>query len=1376
MAEEKFTADDFPDKGEFITPVQKRRKPDCDRKTLIPDPCDLRIDRRKKTQENNDCEISPIVQVCPEDIGKFRIPQLPEVPPFFEPQIATPVIIPPIRSIPAPNYVCNDPFTISCPSPGWVNPDWIAENYPELDFIIDSSGLPVFSDLNVTVGSLNLDPILDDPSNYINPDDLDKICGPEIVISECAFSALTREEANQKAREYAMARVDCQYCNEEITVNCEQLQEYAMVLGGEDYTTANTYVEVSGDGQGANIVPVIEDGRITGFSITSPGYDYNTMSLTLVGDGVGGAIRRVELDDDTGAVLNVHVGQVMPDPEYDPAIHPEIFTTLGSVTIPANVFLSDESQEIVDELALQTGLGSLDCMYQSPELNKDCPIGTVPKEGFDLPEGAFKIPITIDTQQSVIDRANAIIEALPCIEIPCPNGYPDVMVDINIHDPNENCETGLSDNNNTSIEGGFNSETCEFYLNGDIYLPEIPCPCGFNTEFTVNGGIVGDLEGPNGSFEFDMDNCEITMDLTLPNVNIPCPDGFITDVNVNIGGGVVCIGDDCEAPNANAVFNFDATNCAFDLGLSLELPNINIPCPEWTASITGGCMEVKPHPKQELCILVNIHSETEACIDPEGRSNTEMEAWILDGPPEGEEFEDQVGPGTNPTGKLNPHICAQAGEVLTFTIEPQVSDKFGPGEPSDRFCIGTPICDQNKFGGVWPDNQTSNDTSDCGCDESAHVAGDRVIGVEDGGLTTVFENNTEGTLDTNLQKSYREVANVKNLYRSPFTLREGGLVEFQCPEDDDFPDGVDELELLYYSDRYVSPSIEPPIPHGMVGRIHIKKSGTGGCEFHPGETDGCGGCPEEGLSNTSSQGEDSSSPTVSFDMDSCSLSIGLPDYKIELPEIPCPCGFEATSTIQGMNVSPSNSSTSSNDNECAASTPPAVVVSGNSEVSLVFDEESCTFDLDLTLPDLNIPCPDGMTIEVTGGGVTSSSEGVTINSDSDSGACATSNGCSVEIELPNINIEVDIPCPDGFTTDVTITGGVGPNEQEPDGTFIFDPEECKFDLDIDLPDIPCPDGFTTAMAIGSAGAGKPSGTLEFDAEACELQMTLALTEIPQIALDIPNIVANIPNIPCPDGYSTISNVDVIYGEPPSSNIELITDNHNCVLSLTGTITIPEPPNIPNIPCPNGYTSIDDVNIVYGPEPSSDIELNIDDKNCEISLTGTITIPEPPNIPNFPNINLDCPDGYTASGIVEVREGSGPSGTITLSKQNCEFVLNGAINIPPCNVELNCDAVRACVDTINLNCEAVQDCIDISGSIEVLAGEGYCSQAYSNVGIYSKQDGGYELAGTITLPDVCHEDPPEPPCNCDAGVDGDFDIGNGLTLSVVGGIVTGVSEA
>lgn len=65
-----------------------------------------------------------------------------------------------------------------------------------------------------------------------------------------------------------------------------QIESVTILNGGSDYDPDNTYITISGDGEDADMDPVIENGEITGIIINDSGYGYTTATITVtVGAG-----------------------------------------------------------------------------------------------------------------------------------------------------------------------------------------------------------------------------------------------------------------------------------------------------------------------------------------------------------------------------------------------------------------------------------------------------------------------------------------------------------------------------------------------------------------------------------------------------------------------------------------------------------------------------------------------------------------------------------------------------------------------------------------------------------------------------------------------------------------------------------------------------------------------------------------------------------------------------------------------------------------------------------------------------------------------------------------------------------------------------------
>ena len=1366
MPTEEHTADGFPDKGEIIPPSKIRNKPDCDRKTLIPDPCDLRIDRRKKSEDNNDCVETPIVQVCPEDLGKFKIPELPVLPKVFIPKKVEPILLPPLEVVPAPNTFCNEAFTLSCPSEGWLDADWARENLSNLDVEITEDIYGGVEDL----ANLSVDPGLlpDDTSIYVPPNDTQQEFGPQIQVPECSFVASTQKEANKLARRQAIAATDCKFCNPEITVDCEMYQGLALPIGGADYTYANTYVEITGDGKDGEVGVQIDEstGQVTGLTVINSGADYKSIDIKIIGDGVGAAVGRVVLSDEDdcgGEILEVELGQVLPDPNYNPETDPEIYTSLSTVCVPKCTVTSDVSVEDAEDQALEDAYASLDCAYQSPELDKPCPPPKVPKTGFQLPLGAFKTRINRGTQAEVTNQAQEIIDALECVEICCPDGFPEAIIDINVYDPNEVCETGLPRGNIADFDATFDCESCEYRFTGHIELPEIPCKCGFETSTEVTGlEVTQDEEyileeeegggggGPDGggdcssgrinvginvvgnveaNLDFDLDNCKFDLDIDLPNIelecteielevdglefeaktnkapfsfeleqegelcvesngceiainlpnfdlelNIPCPDGYNTAITIS--GGIVT--PDGSGPSGT--LELDSDTC--ELNLDLELPNVDIPCPEGysaVVNITGGVgpdeeqptanftIENDPtcaltldidlpdmpcpdgfdveisggcvqvtKPNTEPCKDEDVGANVSACLS-DNRAEPENEAWNFN----------EALPNKNAPSGPNPPICVEEGETITLEIPAH------PGGGNDRLIIADPSC-----------------TNDCD---------DRVDG---GGNLTLVEAGDEYK-NGNTKLSAAAGNNVKKLTTSGFTIGQGGTLTFTAPSVVT-GDGEGRQSLYYYSSAN---------PEGMVGELQVVESGTT-CDISGGSI-GCGDC-----STGEEEGGGSSSPSADFDPESCALTISLPDVDIEMPDIPCPCGYEATANF---NV------TGGVFNDVEPE------MNGSIELSL----EECSLDLsvDLELPNIDIECANGYStsssVTITGGsfnGGTSPTANVGVGMDN----CELS--VDLELELPDIDVE----CANGYTTSSSIDVAQGENSTNGTADINLTIDNCALEIsgsinfpDVELPEIACANGYSTSSSVtitgGSFNGGlAPTANVGVGVDNCELSVDLDL-ELPDI------------DVECANGYTTSSSIDVVQGENSSggeANISLNLDN--CELEISGSINFPDV-ELPELACANGYSTTSTVTLTggsfNGEDPNLSAEINID--NCELDLTVDLELPD---------IEVECANGYTVgSTSFGTAQGSGYSGSCTADI---------AVNLDNCELDIDCNITLPDIDFPCPNGVSATGSIGFSGGAVTGSGDVDVSTSGNASNDVSISVNGCEvqLSGGITLPD------------------------------------------
>ena len=215
-------SDDFPEKGEFIAPHIARKKPDCDKKPLIPDPCEIRPGRRKASITNFDCVETPDKIVCPEDLVAVYTPEEAELPPVDLPPLATPPPPAPPFITPSPPGFFNFEQTASCPS-----------SYEEFE------ALSCFSN---------------DEDNELGPDNSGNwpSLGSRIVVPENTFfSESSQEDANAQAKQFACSHLECCHGNVEVSGKCEDLLtpdsiDYLKSLGAWDEATGTSSL-IKGD-------------------------------------------------------------------------------------------------------------------------------------------------------------------------------------------------------------------------------------------------------------------------------------------------------------------------------------------------------------------------------------------------------------------------------------------------------------------------------------------------------------------------------------------------------------------------------------------------------------------------------------------------------------------------------------------------------------------------------------------------------------------------------------------------------------------------------------------------------------------------------------------------------------------------------------------------------------------------------------------------------------------------------------------------------------------------------------------------------------------------------------------------------------------------
>lgn len=1127
MAREENTADGFPDKSEFIPPAKIRKKPDCDRKTLIPDPCDLRVDRRKKTEENNDCNTEPVVQVCPEDLGKFRIPELPVIPPVFVAKRFEPLIVPRLPDPPPPDSFCNDPITEACPSDGWLDADWAEENI-NTNVVIERDefgGVKNVEDLQI-----NVEAMPDDPKIFIPVDPERKEFGGSVTVDECSFVAATKEEANKKAKIYAIESLSCEFCSPEVKVDCEDLQSLALPIGGIGYTAANTNFVVTGDGVGASLSPQInEHGSIVGVTIDEAGEGYTTIAIAVEGDGEGAVVGRVLLDNEDGcggAILEVEMGQTLPDPGYDPEVDPPI-KSKTNVCVPPCAFSSTISQEDADDQARTAALAALDCYYQSKELNKPCTPPTIPKDGYDLPLGAFTTRIDRGTQASVDAQAKQILDALECIEVTCPDGFPGAEVDIQIIDPNDKCNNSGGGSNPSTFGATFDEANCMYKLDGTLVMPEIPCPCGFTTTSSVSQGAGGNAcDAPSWSpttiygFDCGYENWVATKQYRRGNT---------VQFNGNVYTATSAARYDRPSdPNSDWEYVSPCVSQPHKVKYNYRLyenttwSKGDVPGKSSAWNYLGRCGTPPPHdpddpddPDDEQCggsiDLGVIVSGGGADFD------FDIETCSFD-------FNLEL-----PSVQLTCESITFSSDDIDFTTSVVEADAFGAEIiKKGKTCVSGGGCGlelelpdfELQLNVPCPDGfTTSSDIS---------VVGGNVTGGPGLEITaTQCESNIdmdledcvltlEGEicipdLEINLDIECPEGITASSTFTVTATGRataEGDLtatiencaLELDGYIDIDVPNVLCEDGITVASDVTVTGSGSAEVSGDITASINECDFLLEGAVeiFVPNIP-----CPE-GMTASSSvvlntTGRASGGGTITAEVQNCEIVLdGI--LEVDVPEIPCPQGITASGSVP---VTTSGS------------------LQGGGSVQL--DQNNCDLQLlgsiDLFVPE--IPCPDGITASGT----------------------ATATGSGMAEVSGDVTVEMIGNC------DITLTGGI----------------------DVFVPEVQCKDGITGGGSVGVSGGGVTvtgpatatstggGGSVDLSVNNCAIELSGAIT-MPDIEIDI--------NIPCPEGITAGGDIDIsggtISGTGPGLTVTRTGNDSSsvgitmtdCALEIDGTIVLP----------------------------------------------------------------------------------------------------------------------------------------------------------------------------------------------------------------------------
>ena len=235
--------------------------------------------------------------------------------------------------------------------------------------------------------------------------------------------------------------------------------------------------------------------------------------------------------------------------------------------------------------------------------------------------------------------------------------------------------------------------------------------------------------------------------------------------------------------------------------------------------------------------------------------------------------------------------------------------------------------------------------------------------------------------------------------------------------------------------------------------------------------------------------------------------------------------------------------------------------------------------------------------------------------------------------------------------------------------------------------------------------------------------------------------------------------------PEYCNLDLTFDEDECKFRMTGEMCLPEYsidvdiPDMPNIPCANGFTTSGGLDVTCGGQLSTStpevsvattspasctLNLVYDEDQCEFAMVGELCLPEysiDVDIPDVPNVNL-CSE-LQSTGAVTISGGNittstpevsvtatTPAVDIDLSFDECELKVTGGVTVPDITVDVNLPDCPECNVFPNLDITSdvtieTTDCGGTAGGTLTLTGDGH----------------ELTLTGTITIPvpDMCSSD-------------------------------------
>jgi hypothetical protein len=536
-------ADEIPEKGGHIPPHIARNKPDCDKKPVIPDPCQLRK-RSKKKASIRDVECLPQEEeiICPD------IETTPHEPPLIKE---------PYKDIP------NTPRPENPLDP--VNDqDQIGNERRELSCPASQAAYDAISECASDV------PAPDAQGNFAT-------YGNTIVVpANTFFTPLENHDTPQAALDYvnsladiaACEDLDCSFINDIQEGTCEDL------LNADDLEFLHDLTKRG----------LISD--IVGFIETTGDMDHSMVRGPGMGDGPnGGDASKITIP------AGVYVDKVSKQGAQQKAIDAVKDALLAACykcnpaltrpcpageeptegySIPECSFSENPWEE--DAAATQFKriqerakefLEATQCVDVPPYTPIDICDPTFalvnPNEEDDCGEG--------DTEYKKGDATGPFHKTNDCdyeIElpkIPCPCGYTNSITIINPNEE-EDCGGGDAEYKKGEISGEklFEPDAAEpCHSETTLSLPQIPCPCGYEFRLAVKSAAGQSSVGQTLISKSD-DDCTMTVTLWIPEIPDFDPDIFNQQWFINIVN---------EAVNAAAGHCVDG----YEIDLDLQNPN-----------------------------------------------------------------------------------------------------------------------------------------------------------------------------------------------------------------------------------------------------------------------------------------------------------------------------------------------------------------------------------------------------------------------------------------------------------------------------------------------------------------------------------------------------------------------------------------------------------------------------------------------------------------------------------------------------------------------------------------------------------------------------------------------------------------------------------